>query len=257
MDTTDHNTRPFEGIWLNINGINSNKANSSFYLLLQSFGFLRSNYSIMFLQEPHLKETKVGDMEKACNWAQSKVEGTFTSNLRGNGGVATIAKKSFIQTTTNYQVVEIANDECQHIAFNIGATQFSFANVYMASLDGHKRGLLCNTLRATLPHETIIGGDFNMVQDPSLDLQRPPTPTTYGNGGWQQMVDMQTHLGLVDTWREANGDKFFHTHESKLAGGTTRTRIDFVLCPTHATVGGYGITTSHDHSLLLARYRER
>jgi hypothetical protein len=73
----------------------------------------------MFLQEPRLKEAKVGDMEKACNWAQSKVEGTFTSNLRGNGGVATIAKNKFIQTTTNYQVVEIADDECKHITFNI------------------------------------------------------------------------------------------------------------------------------------------
>ena len=40
---------------------------------------------------------------------------------------------------------------------------------------------------------------------------------------------------------------FFHTHASKLASGTTRTRIDFALCPTHATVGSYGITTSHDH----------
>ena len=35
----------------------------------------------MFLQEPRLKEAKVGDMENACNWAQSKVEGTFTSTL--------------------------------------------------------------------------------------------------------------------------------------------------------------------------------
>ena len=246
MDTTDLVTHPFEGIWLNINGINSNKANSSFYLLLRSF--LRSKYSIMFLQEPRLKEAKVGDMERACNWAQSKVEGTFTSNLRGNGGVATIVKKSFKQHTTNFQVVEVANDECQHITFSIGLTQFSFANVYMDSHDGNKRGLLCNTLKETLPHNTIIGGDFNMVQDPLLDLQRPPTPTIYENGGWQQMIDMQTHLGLTDTWREANGDQFFHTHESKLAGGTTRTRIDFALCPTHATVGSYGITTSHDHS---------
>ena len=181
MNTTDLITHPFEGIWLNINGINSNKANSSFYLLLRSF--LRSKYSIMFLQEPRLKEAKVGDMERACNWAQSKVEGTFTSNLRGNGGVATIVKKSFKQHTTNFQVVEVANDECQHITFSIGVTQFSFANVYMDSHDGNKRGLLCNTLKATLPHGTIIGGDLNMVQDPLLDLQRPPTPTIYENGG--------------------------------------------------------------------------
>ena len=84
---------PFETIWLNINGINSNKSDSNFYLLIRLF--LKSSYSIMFLQEPRLKEGKVGHFEDACNWPQSKVVGHFTSNAAGNGGVATITKKRF------------------------------------------------------------------------------------------------------------------------------------------------------------------
>ena len=51
---------PFEVIWLNINGINSNKSESSFYLLIGVL--LRSNYSIMFLQEPRLKEDGLGTL---------------------------------------------------------------------------------------------------------------------------------------------------------------------------------------------------
>ena len=132
---------PFEAIWLNINGINSNKSESSFYLLIRNF--IRSNYSIMFLQEPRLKESKVGQFEDACNWAQSKVVGHFTSNALGNGGVATIAKKDFVATTTNFIVNEVSAEECQHVTFSIGTTQFSFANVYMDSHDGSKRGTLC------------------------------------------------------------------------------------------------------------------
>ena len=64
---------PFEVIWLNINGINFNKPDSSFYLLIRLF--LQSNYSIMFLQEPRLKEDRVGQFEETCNWAQSRVIG--------------------------------------------------------------------------------------------------------------------------------------------------------------------------------------
>ena len=94
---------PFEVIWLNINGINSNKSESSFYLLIRNF--LRSNYSIMFLQEPRLKESKVGQFEDACNWAQSKVVGHFTSNALGNGGVATIVKKDFVGKIRTFGIV--------------------------------------------------------------------------------------------------------------------------------------------------------
>ena len=91
------NSWPFEAIWLNINGINSNKSDTNFYLLVRMF--LKSNYSIMFLQEPRLKEGKAGQFQAYCDWPQSKVVGHFTSNTQGNGGVATVAKKSFLRAT--------------------------------------------------------------------------------------------------------------------------------------------------------------
>ena len=130
----------FEAIWININGINTNKANANFSLLVRSF--LRSKYSMPFIQEPRLKDEKADTLDKACNWPNSKVQGWFTSNQRGNGGVATIAKKSFLNLTNNFLVVELADDECQHISFSVGPTQFSFANVHMdshsgAELEGH------------------------------------------------------------------------------------------------------------------------
>ena len=81
--------------------------------------FLKSNISIMFLQEPRLKDGKLGAFEKACNWPQPKVQGTFTSNADGTGGVATIVKKSFLRLTNNFLVTELAFDECQHITFPI------------------------------------------------------------------------------------------------------------------------------------------
>ena len=153
--TTGEGTQPFQVLWLNINGINSNKADSNFYLLIRLF--VKSNYSIMFLQEPRLKEGRLGAFESACNWPQSKVQGTFTANAQGKGGVATIAKKTFLNGTTNFLVHELAPDQCQHITFNIGDTQFSFANVHMDSHLGTNRATLCKTLQDTLPIGTIIG----------------------------------------------------------------------------------------------------
>ena len=103
------------------------------------------------MQEPRLKEFKSGEMDRACNWPQSKVQGDFTSNERGNGGVATIVKKSFLETATNYLVNELAPCECQHVTFSIEGAQYSFANVYMDSRDGKRRGNLCETLQDLLP----------------------------------------------------------------------------------------------------------
>ena len=185
-------SEPFKAIWLNINGINSNKTNSSFHLLIRLF--VQSSYSIMFLQEPRLKEAKAGQLENACNWPNSKVQGHFTSNQKGNGGVATIVKKSFLGVAKGFVVHELALDECQHVTFSIEGTQFSFANVYMSSHSGAKRAALCKQLQLLPPPGTIIGGDFNMVQDPALDMRRPLSVTTpYDNGGWQEMLDMQAH----------------------------------------------------------------
>ena len=141
-------SEPFKAIWLNINGVNSNKTNSSFNLLTRSFA--QSNYSIMFLQEPRLGEAKAGQLENACNWPNSKVQGHFTSNQKGNGGVATIVKKSFLELTAGCAVHEAAPDECQHVTFSIGDTQFSFANVHMSSHSGTRRAALCKHLQQTL-----------------------------------------------------------------------------------------------------------
>ena len=203
---------------------------------------------MLFIQEPRLKDGKVGTLDKACNWPNSKVQGWFTSNERGNGGVATIVKKSFLEQTTNFLVEEVAEDECQHISFSVGLTQFSFANVHMSSHSGDERATLCTTLRQILPEGTITGGDFNMVQDIDLDTQRAHSITPYENGGWQELLELQSTLHLNDPWREANGDMRLYTHESHVASGTTRTRIDYVLCPKEAMVGHYGLSTSHDYT---------
>ena len=82
MDTS--NLPTFSALWLNINGINSQNTDSNFYLLLKSF--LKSDYQILFLQEPRLKDGKVDLLEKACNWPNSKVHGTVTSNSNGSSG---------------------------------------------------------------------------------------------------------------------------------------------------------------------------
>jgi hypothetical protein len=116
------------------------------------------------------------------------------------------------------------------------------------SQDGQERGALCNTTAKVLPQGTIIGGDFNMVQDTTLDTLRPSSNTAYANGGWQEMIDMQVSLHLHDLWRDVNGDTRLFTHASKNPGGTTQTCIDVVLCPHGDTVGPHGLTASHDYT---------
>ena len=151
-DNMDSSVQPFEAIWLNVNGINSNKSDSNAYFLVRVF--LKSKYSIMFLQEPRLKEGQEGQFEAACNWPQSKVQGYFSSNATGSGGVATVVKKDFLNSTTNFlaESIEPHNDECQHVTFSIGTTQFSFANVHMDSHDGARRAALCTRGAAPRHH---------------------------------------------------------------------------------------------------------
>jgi hypothetical protein len=92
----DTNNSIIKAIWLNTNGINSNKSTASFSLLLRSFYI--SPYTVMFLQEPRLKLDRADELSNLCNWPNSKVQAYFTSNERGNGGVATIFKKTFTQS---------------------------------------------------------------------------------------------------------------------------------------------------------------
>ena len=246
---TDNNTSmphaAFTTLWLNVNGINSDKPASSFSLLLTSF--YKSPYSILFLQEPRLKEAKAGELDSMCNWPNSKVVAHFTSNERGNGGVATIIKKTFLETLDNFLVHEVHPDECQHITFAFQGTQCSYANVHM-SQHGAERGALCIKMAGELPIGTIVGGDFNMVQDPDEDTYRPHSTRPYDNGGWQEMMAMQVSLQLQDLWRETKGDSRLYTHISSTHTGTTKTRIDYVLCPHGATVGPYGLATDHDYT---------
>ena len=177
----------------------------------------------------------------------SKVVAHFTSNEQGNGGVATVIKKTFLETLDNFLVHEVHPDECQHITFAFQGTQFSYANVHM-SQNGAERGALCIKMAGALPIGTIVGGDFNMVQDPDEDTYRPHSTRPYDNGGWQEMMAMQVSLQLHDLWRETKGDSRLYTHISSTHTGTTKTRIDYVLCPHGATVGPYGLATDHDYT---------
>ena len=62
---------PFELLWLNINGINSNKTDSNLYLLLRLF--VKSKYSIMFLQEPRLKDGKLGAFDVSMGFISESI----------------------------------------------------------------------------------------------------------------------------------------------------------------------------------------
>jgi exonuclease III len=97
-----------------------------------------------------------------------------------------------------------------------------------------------------LTRNTIIGGDFNCIAAPPLDIRHKtanPLPSYYSNDHYQKWDSFAAGLGLTDTYRLLHGD---------LKGGFTRytdsidTRIDRVYAPRYFSTWRFvGVTADH------------
>lgn len=104
---------------------------------------------------------------------------------------------------------------------------------------------------ATAEGQCILGGDFNLVLDPSLDRSAPKNTTLskYATALYQGMND----LGLKDVWRLQNPGKKEFSFYSNVHN--TYSRIDLFLTSQtllpHIKTCLYLAATLSDHNTLM------
>eukprot|EP00965_Chrysotila_dentata_P009286 302655-Pleurochrysis_carterae.AAC.1 len=100
-----------------------------------------------------------------------------------------------------------------------------FASVY-APADSKERVAFFRAIRCSVDDSTILCGDFDCVDDPSLDTRRSSN-LSYSNNGADILRDIVTHNLLRDEIREKNGLEFEFTHSQKTpSGGCCLSRLD-------------------------------
>eukprot|EP00965_Chrysotila_dentata_P107740 3558966-Pleurochrysis_carterae.AAC.1 len=100
-----------------------------------------------------------------------------------------------------------------------------FASIY-APADARERTAFFHAIRSLIDPSTILCGDFNCVDDPSVDTRRSSN-LKYSNEGAEILSEIVTQNGLRDEIREQMGVDFEFTHAQKTpTGGYCLSRLD-------------------------------
>lgn len=194
-------------------GINETKKRRDIFTWLR-----KKAYDICLLQETH--STK--DLEQV--WENEWGYKCFFSSFSGQSRGAAI----LFNNTFEYTIHKITKDEegrCVILDLTINAQRLTLGNVYGPNDDNP---VFFNMIQTKLgDHDnglTILGGDFNVVQDYSLDIsniRNQNNPKAH-----EKVNNMKEELDLYDPWRLQNPDtKTFTWNNSR----QQQSRLDYFL----------------------------
>eukprot|EP00965_Chrysotila_dentata_P030919 1030137-Pleurochrysis_carterae.AAC.1 len=130
------------------------------------------------------------------------------------------------------------------------------ASIY-APADGKERASFFASIASMIDSSTVLSGDFNCVDDPSLDTQRS-SQLAYANEGADVLKELVEKHNLRDEIREQIGVVFEFTHSQKTpTGGFCLSRIDrqylpdFVKCQWTSTISDR--IDESDHAIVTSK----
>ena len=176
---------------LNIRGIQSNKTSIKIeiLLLLQK----THHFDIIFLQETHLTNIEYATYITK-NW-KGKWFWSFGEHLSKGVGI-------FISGNLKYKLDQFTYDSQGRVAcidITHQNVKYRLLNIYAPNNPTERKDFIANLEDYLLINRTfIIGGDWNFVENPSLD--RNVTPSV-GNIGNQEMLKIKSDYNLFETFR--------------------------------------------------------
>ncbi len=198
----------------NVKGMNNSvKAGK----VLLHFQHLKAN--IMFLQETHLRTADLLRIKRA--WMGHLYHSKFSQRARG-AAIIIHRKVMFEETHT----ISDPNGRFVVVSGKLHNLPVILVSVYAPNWDNDEFFVkFFSSLPNVDDHHIIIGGDFNLVQDVSLD--RSSSKQSFLSKSAKVVLDYAFRLGLSDPWRvKYPQDKVFsffsHVHH-------TFSRIDFFL----------------------------
>eukprot|EP00965_Chrysotila_dentata_P158342 5230854-Pleurochrysis_carterae.AAC.1 len=116
------------------------------------------------------------------------------------------------------------------LSFTLNDIELKVASVY-APAEGKERSAFFKSISSMIDSSTILSGDFNCVDDTTLDTQRSSN-TPYSNEGADVLQTIVIKHSLRDEIREQLGIGFEFTHSQKTPnGGYCLSRIDRQYLP--------------------------
>lgn len=180
----------------------------------------RSNPDIIFLQETHWRQNSESGLR--APWLDVCYTASHTSTSRG---VAILFRRGLPHPTEilkkdpegRYLIVRITVDSIPYI----------LVNLYAPNHDQHAfYPKLLHELLQYADHQLIIGGDFNVTQDPTLD-RTGNSRLSQTHALTHSLASFKEHLNLCDPWRITNADNREYTCHS--SSHDTFSRIDYYL----------------------------
>ena len=194
---------------------------------------------ICFLQETHLKASEILRIKRP--WMSHVFHSKF--DARARGAAIVISKNVTFEPTKS---IEDPNGRFVAVSGRLFDIPVVLVSAYAPVWDDDK---FITHLFSSLPdvdsHYPIIGGDFNLIQDPDLD-RSSSKPFTLSNSA-MTLKSFTDRLGLSDPWRLSNPSTkafsfFSHVHRSY-------SRIDFFLTDNRLL---HWIDSSEYHSIVIS-----
>jgi Reverse transcriptase (RNA-dependent DNA polymerase)/zinc-binding in reverse transcriptase len=109
-------------------------------------------------------------------------------------------------------------------------------SIYIPAASGARSDFLYS-LPPSIPHDiAFLGGDCNIVANPSLDhLPAPPPSLSSPPSHWRDLADTLLQWGLSDLLRLQSPSSTQFTHSQNCPTGFVKTRIDYIFSPPSQT----------------------
>lgn len=196
----------------------------------------QKNCSIYFLQDTHF-ESKVEKQIRA-EWG---FECCFASHTSQSRGVAILFNNNF-----DFEVKQTVKDkQGNYIILTIKTMnqEITLVNIYGPNNDNPQFYLtLQEKIRQLQNPKIIIGGDWNLVLNPSIDYYNYKHNNNVN--AQKQVIDMIDQLELVDVWREVNPETLRYSWRRQTP--PQQARLDFFLISENL------ITFVNDSDILLS-----
>eukprot|EP00965_Chrysotila_dentata_P200929 6180268-Pleurochrysis_carterae.AAC.4 len=151
----------------------------------------------------------------------------FTPLPKGKrvGGASILVKNEVYASMTNPRFRSHRSGGFCTLSFYLNDHNLRFASI-SAPADARERVSFFHVIRNMIDSTTILCGDFNCVDDPSVDTRRS-SDLKYSNEGADILSEIVTRNSLRDEIREQMGLDFDFTHSQKMpTGGYCLTRLD-------------------------------
>lgn len=180
---------------------------------------------VVFLQETHQKRILPKILKSS--WFEHHFQAPGSSKARG---VAIVFSKNI--QLQNPKV--IADPRGRYIFFNCSTEEhpFTFASIYAPN--SNQLQFLIDTFTALCSFkmgDLLIGGDFNLINNPLLDKMYTSIQMGKLNKRKRPKLDsLFLSFNVTDIWRQLNPTTRSYTYYSPLH--RTNSRIDYILCST-------------------------